>query len=274
MPEGLHDVGTWFQAYRSRPLQSPESFGALCLGRAAIGFVGPDAARALVEPGLAAVDGETLRLPDPGTPEGRAGLLEEVQRVFIARGLAPEPTGEALGLFALRITPSSIEPVGDALAAADRSLFRALGALTHVVHLTATQGDAVLLGLRPATKRIGPGLWDSLAAGMVRAGETPEAALAREALEEARLDVALLPIRTIPGGVRMEVLPGEGLLLEKTVRFATEVPVGFPLSPRPGEVDRIEAFPPERLADEIAHNRLMSEAAVGALEVLRPYFQP
>ena len=72
----------------------------------------------------------------------------------------------------------------------------------------------------------------------------------------------------------MEVLPGEGLLSEKTVRFATEVPVGFPLSPRPGEVDRIEAFPPERLADEIAHNRLMSEAAVGALEVLRPYFQP
>ena len=60
-----------------------------------------------------------------------------------------------------------------------RGLFRPLGAKTYAVRLTALirppQADCpshFLFSRRSEKKRIGPGLWDSLAAGLVAAGES------------------------------------------------------------------------------------------------------
>lgn len=269
MPQRLRDAGTAHAACRSPTPQSPESFGALCLGAHRIGFIALEAARILLREGLAAPENDTLRLPDLGSVPQRTALLARVGDALSRAGLVPPTVGEALDLFALRLTPEGLEPVGAPLAQADRSLYRRLGALTQVVHLTAVREGAVVLGLRPKSKRIGPGLWDSLAAGMVRAGETPDGALRRETLEEAGIDVATLVIRTMPGGMRMEVLPGEGLLLEKTYRYATELVAPHRLTSPSGEVERYEAFTAKVLEEMIAEGRLMPEAAAGAKAVLR-----
>ena len=77
------------------------------------------------------------------------------------------------GLFALF---PELSPLGEKLplrsgdetiALVDRRLFRPLGLPTVCVRLWILEGERFWLGKRSATKRIGPGLWDSPVGGLL-----------------------------------------------------------------------------------------------------------
>src|SRR5690606_1323182 len=71
---------------------------------------------------------------------------------------------------------------------ADRAAMRPLGMLTQAVHLSAWAPDGRLwIARRALDKPNDPGLWDTLAGGLVAAGEDCETALLRESREEAGL---------------------------------------------------------------------------------------
>ena len=156
-----------------------------------------------------------------------------------------------------------------------RGLFRPLGAKTYAVRLTALirppQADCpshFLFSRRSEKKRIGPGLWDSLAAGLVAAGESVRDALARESLEEAGLDLSRLSpafcARTV-----FERPIAEGFLLEESFEYAIELPRSFSPYAVDGEVSAFAAFTAEETLELIEANRMMPEAAAAALRILQ-----
>lgn len=77
---------------------------------------------------------------------------------------------------------------GEVVSRVERGLFRLLGLKTQAVYAVGmTPEKEFLLGLRSHTKAVDPGLWDTLAAGLIAAGESPETAILRELGEEAGL---------------------------------------------------------------------------------------
>jgi len=83
------------------------------------------------------------------------------------------------------------------VGAIERAAARPLGLLTHAVHLNASTPDGrIWIARRAQSKAVDPGLWDTLAGGLVSHGETPDAALLRESLEEAGLSAAMLAGRS------------------------------------------------------------------------------
>ena len=81
------------------------------------------------------------------------------------------------------------------LAIIERAACRPLGITTEAVHLNAyVDTDTLLVARRAAHKQIDPGLWDNLVGGMVPAGESLQHALAREAWEEAGLQLDRLQV--------------------------------------------------------------------------------
>ncbi len=98
-------------------------------------------------------------------------------------------------------------PDGRVIATIERAACRALGIATRSVHLNGFRADGSLCAARRAMhKPSDPGRWDNLAGGMVAAGEDDARALAREAHEEAGLQLAglsvargsELPVRSCP----------------------------------------------------------------------------
>lgn len=102
------------------------------------------------------------------------------------------------------------------LAHAERGLFRLLGLTTMSVYVVGVSEDGRLwTGLRSRTKHVDPGLWDTLAAGMIASGETVAEAAMRELSEEAGLSekdvhpvgqsVAFTMRRAVPEGWMHEI---------------------------------------------------------------------
>lgn len=238
----------------------PEILGALTFERQQIGWLDAPRARVLLSAQLIRCTGEDFALV---ATTGLETALAQTGKLLCTLGLAPMPTGEALDVFAFNAETAEIHTT---LGRADRSLFRALGLLTCVVHLTARNSEGFILGLRSSAKRIGPGRWDSLAAGMVRAGEAPETALAREAMEEAGIapDVlATLHIRDLPPRIRLCTPKNEGVLFERTYPFTATLPPKIKLIPRPGEVERFATFSLQEVRELIVRSQIMHEAAAG-----------
>ncbi|HEY1059904.1 MAG TPA: NUDIX domain-containing protein [Limnobacter sp.] len=77
---------------------------------------------------------------------------------------------------------------GQVIAHAERALFKWLGLCSEAVHVHVETPDGLVwLGVRSDRKTENPGMLDNLCAGGVCNGETPEATLSRELLEEAGL---------------------------------------------------------------------------------------
>lgn len=226
-------------------LRSAASGRSLILRRAVLGKLSPSSLAALRKlPGEFARafswgdDAVTLMLPDENTAAD--DWLARFVTCLDAEGHLPPGRGERLDV----VTPTGIL-TGLTL---ERSAFRFLGLTTRCIAAVALTPDrCVWLGRRSHRKRINPGLWDTLARGLVAAGETPENALRRETLEEAGL--------TEPG-VRFATQPllhhtcrkvPEGILSEITYTYRAETAHGIVPHNRDGEVAEFKAVPLEAL---------------------------
>ena len=192
---------------------------------------------------------------------GRSALLADAARALREAGLLRGWRDELLD-----VRP---HPDQAPIAAIERAACRTFGITTTAVHLNAfTPAGEVIVARRADHKQIDPGLWDNLVGGMVPAGESEEAALAREAQEEAGLDLALLA-PTRGGRVHVTRLVPEGYQSEIVQVFDAVLPDDLPLVNQDGEVAAIERKSVEQVLDAIAHDAFTLEAALVLLDGLR-----
>lgn len=234
----------------------PTGLIALILEGTRVGDVQPVVARFIADKvdGFS-LSGETLTLADATLDfKSRSELLAKAAKQLRDAGMITGWRDEALS-------------VGNPpLAIIERAACRPLGIATAAVHLNAYQdADTLLVAKRAAHKQIDPGLWDNLVGGMVPAGEALQQALAREAWEEAGLQLDLVQVergrsfhvhRPVPEGMQSEVIH----------TFDTSLPPGSHLHNRDGEVDAIDARKIEDVIVAIERDEFTLESALVTLE--------
>lgn len=156
---------------------------------------------------------------------------------------------------------------GQAIAQAERSVFRFFGFTTTCVHALARDAETHWVSQRSLTKAVGPGLFDTLAGGLMSAGETPLATLIRETHEEAGI----------------ELNPETDIQTERCVRFLVTRPVnegwmreivfGYPVRIRQnpqnldGEVNRFLKLSSDEVNRLIEKNRFTLDAALCLIKI-------
>ncbi len=152
------------------------------------------------------------------------------------------------------------------LAIIERAACRPLGIATEAVHLNAyVDAGTLVVARRAAHKQIDPGLWDNLVGGMVPAGESLQQALAREAWEEAGLQLDHVQLqRGRPFHVRRPVT--EGMQSEIIHVYDTSLPPGLHPHNRDGEVDAIALRKVEDVVSAIERDEFTLESALVTLE--------
>lgn len=160
---------------------------------------------------------------------------------------------------------------GHPLARIERGAVRPLGMLTQAVHLNAWGPDGRMwIARRSPGKPTDPGLWDTLAGGLVATGENPETALLRESHEEAGLQaaqiaghgplrIALRMHRRLPEGYQVENLLWCDCVLDEAAR-----PVNLD-----GEVSEFRQVDPDELWQMLADDAFTLEAELAILDSLR-----
>ena len=240
---------------RARP-PLPAHLIALHIAGAHVGDVQPEVARFVagridgfvLNQGVLAIADDTLSIG------ARTALLADAANHLRAAGLIAGWRDENLGVG----TP--------ALATVERAACRPLGITTTAVHLNAYAGaDTLLVARRAAHKQIDPGLWDNLVGGMVPAGESLRDALAREAFEEAGLQLDRVELqrgrwfqmrRPVAEGLQSEVIHVyDGLLL-----------AGAFVQNQDGEVDAIERRTVDEVINAIENDEFTLESALVTLE--------
>lgn len=195
-----------------------------------------------------------------------AETLPEFALALRDAGLSQGWRNEALDLCSLA-RPDAV------IGRLERAAFRAVGALTRAVHLSArvrnpeNERDPVyLIGQRSHKKRVGPGRWDGLAAGMVSAGEAPEAALRREAMEEAGLPPGMLEDRIDAHGCLFIARSVEaGWMNELSFAYSAKLPEDFRPQAADGEVERFALVSAEEALGLIEADAMMREAALALM---------
>jgi 8-oxo-dGTP pyrophosphatase MutT (NUDIX family) len=192
---------------------------------------------------------------------GRSALLASAAQALRDAGLIRGWRDELLD-----VRP---HPDEASIATIERAACRTLGISTTAVHLNAfTPAGELIVARRADHKQIDPGQWDNLVGGMVPAGESEQAALAREAQEEAGLDLATLPV--LRGGrVHVTRLVPEGYQSEIVQVFDAVLPEGLRLANQDGEVAAIERRGVEEVLAAIARGEFTLESALVALDGLR-----
>lgn len=240
----------------------PAEWLPVCLGAVRIGTTSPELARFLAaRERRCQVSDRGLLFDDDGLDFGaRAALLAAAAQRLRDVGFVAGWRDERL----------DVRPLdgGAPLATIERAACRALGIATHAVHMNAFTRDGRLLVARRADhKPIDPGLWDNLVGGMVAAGESELEALAREAQEEAGLDLAQLPL--VRGGLVRERRPvREGYLVESVQVFDASLPPGTQPHNRDGEVAAIELREVDAVLDAIERDEFTLEAALVTIDGL------
>jgi 8-oxo-dGTP pyrophosphatase MutT (NUDIX family) len=240
----------------------PQTWVAVRMAGHAIGITRPEVARLLA------------------ARESRCALSEHGLE-FVAAGLDFRDRCALLNEAALRLRDEGllsgwrdeqldVRPLagGAPLATIERAACRPLGIATHAVHMNAFTADGALFVARRAPdKAVDPGLWDNLVGGMVAAGETELGALAREAKEEAGLNLAQLALTR--GGLVRERRPvREGYLIESVQVFDAVLPADCQPRNEDGEVDAIESRAAADVLDAIERDDFTLEAALVTLDGL------
>ncbi|HUH40360.1 MAG TPA: DUF4743 domain-containing protein [Castellaniella sp.] len=160
---------------------------------------------------------------------------------------------------------------GRPLARIERGAVRPLGLLTQAVHLNAWGPDGRLwIARRSPGKPTDPGLWDTLAGGLVAAGENPEIALLRESHEEAGLQAAQIaghgPLRM---ALRMHRRLPEGYQVENLLWCDCVLDEGVTPVNLDGEVSEFRRVDPDELWRMLAAGAFTLEAELAILDSLR-----
>ncbi len=188
----------------------------------------------------------------------RTAAMQKAARILADFGELPDDAGE---LVDVRAT------VYDAVfCQAPRLLCRKLGLMTTSIRLTAydEKGQVILARRRPG-KTIGGGLWDSLAAGLVKASEEPEHALYRELYKEAGLTADDVRIRESARFVQELPVP-EGYLREVVRNYEAVIKEGVEPINRDGEVSEFAYFDCHEALRMAEQEKLMYAAGVGVAE--------
>ena len=112
---------------------------------------------------------------------------------------------------------------------------------------------------------IGGGLWDSLAAGLVKASEEPEHALYRELFEEAGLSADDLTVVESARFVQEMPVP-EGYLREVVRNYEGRLKEGVRFENRDGEVSEFAAFDCQEALRMAEQEKVMYAAGIGIAE--------
>lgn len=225
-----------------------------------VGLARPDIAAFLSGCGFVLAGG-ALRLEDAALDAAaRSVLLAQAAQALRAAGLTHAWRDELLDV---RATPD-----GPVLATLERAVCRSLGIATLAVHMNALAAEGgLLVARRSASKKIDPGLWDNLVGGMVPAGESPEAALAREAWEEAGLRPG--DFRARAGGlITVDRAVPEGWMREFIQVYDADLSPGVTPVNQDGEVDAIEPRSPEAVIAGIEAGEFTLESALATLDWL------
>ena len=160
------------------------------------------------------------------------------------------------------------EPGARRLARIERACMRPLGLLTQAVHLNGWAPDGrVWLQQRALDKATDPGLWDTLAGGLVSAREPDlPTALAREVHEEAGLHLVDLQDLHATGHLRqsrpIDPTPlGEGWLIEDLLAWDAVIPEHQQPVNLDGEVAQFACLPWAAVLDLHGAGQLTVEAA-------------
>ena len=200
----------------------------------------------------------TLALPQDNTAAN--AFLADVARALFAAGALPDWRNELLDILGDDFRPTGLMM--------ERSAFRALGLVSQAIYAVATSPDGRLwLGLRSQKKRIDPGKFDTLASGLITAGETPLMALLRETEEEAGLRPPAVTFAPAPAIYFIDRAVPEGRLREITYAYRAKTAAGVKPRPADGEVAQFIAADTEKLARIKAAGLLTyeTEAALGML---------
>lgn len=147
------------------------------------------------------------------------------------------------------------EPGGPVLAQIDRGALPSFGVWAEGVHLNGLvhrpNGPWLWVGRRAKHKRLDPGKLDHIVAGGVPAGLDADAALLKEAQEEASLPAELARYARRVATLSYAMERPEGLRRDRLHCYDLELPDGF--TPRPGddEVDAFELWPLPAVLDRV-----------------------
>ncbi len=199
------------------------------LGGEAAGYIDPRIAPELGRLGLA--DGAAFSLTDPSRLEA------------IGQRLADEGFYRSHHeLFDVR-TAEDRSPV----ARIDRGALPLFGLIATGVHLNGLvrreDGLHLWVGRRSAGKRLDPGKLDHLVAGGVSAGLTPDAALFKEAGEEASLPPEIMKNARQAGTIRYALDRPEGLRRDLLICYDLVLTDLFTPEPADGEVEEFLLLP-------------------------------
>jgi 8-oxo-dGTP pyrophosphatase MutT (NUDIX family) len=209
------------------------------IGTVQVGYVAPGLARQLTDIARAGLGADGLALDPRDAPR-----LNEIAAA-LNLGDRLRPRHEMFDVCAA--------PGGEPLAVLDRGFLPAFGIIGVGVHMNGMvrrpDGLHLWVAKRAASKRLDPGKFDNIVAGGVPAGFAPDAAMLKEAAEEAAMPEALARGMRKAAEIRYAMERPEGLRRDVLVCYDLDLPEDFTPRAADGEVERFELWPVAKLAE-------------------------
>jgi 8-oxo-dGTP pyrophosphatase MutT (NUDIX family) len=209
------------------------------IGTVPVGYVAPGLARQLTDVARAGLGADGLALD----PRDASRLNEIAAALNLGDRLRPRRE-----MFDVRAAPE-----GEVLAVLDRGFLPAFGIIGVGVHMNGMvrrpDGLHLWVAQRAASKRLDPGKFDNIVAGGVPAGFAPDAAMLKEAGEEAAMPEALARGMRKVAAIRYAMERPEGLRRDVLVCYDIDLPEDFAPQAADGEVERFELWPVAKLVE-------------------------
>ncbi len=254
---GLHDPDERAQIAQRWPFE---------IDGKVVGTVTQDTARFLQAKVAGLHIDEACLLLSPLCSKDSVPVLEQIATTLRQAGRLPRWRDELLAVVADDGTP---------LGVIERATMRPLGLHMAATHLVGRRPDGRFwLQQRARDKDTDPGLWDTLAGGLVgteivdgiRQRESLKRATQRESWEEAGIPASLLrEMQGLPTS-RINRRVSEGHMVQDNYAFLVTLPIDFVPVNLDGEVERFEHFDAAQVIEMISQGQLALEPAIIMLQ--------